>query len=237
MKYLMCLGMLVPTFLFSYIRFNEPYEALHFIASYLPKSSIIVEAGAFNGNDTVTMAKMFPQATIHSFEPVPAIYNVLKETTRSCPQVHTYQYAVSDTEGIAPLYISKINGLFSQSSSLFIPKEHVTYYPEVIFSEAIMVPTCTFDQWAERNNIDHVDFMWLDMQGAELSALKASPRIMSTVRALLIELEFVEAYAGQPLGQEICKWLEEHGFEMIAINFDIPPRGIMYGDALFIRKQ
>jgi len=51
----------------------KPHQFVDIVAPYLPANPVIIEAGAFNGSDTIKLAKKWPQATIHAFEPVPAI--------------------------------------------------------------------------------------------------------------------------------------------------------------------
>lgn len=222
----------------TYKKFNHPVEALALAAPYLPSNPTIIEAGAYDGTDSTFMARFWPAGTLHSFEPVPELYAKLSEKANLLPNIHTYQLALSDTISTATFYISELNsepGIPSQSSSLLEPKEHLTYAPHVLFTKAIPVKTITLDQWAQEQSISSVDFLWLDMQGSELNALMASPKIMKTVKAILTEVEFVEAYKGQYLYQDVKNWLELQGFRMIAVDFDInkPP---WFADALFVRN-
>jgi FkbM family methyltransferase len=216
------------------LKFQHPREALDIVKKYLPENPVIFEAGAYDGNDTTEIAKFWPQCTIHAFEPIPELYRKLVKNTHYCPRIHTYELAVSDSVGTARMYVSEepnAPNVPSQSSSLLAPKEHLKY-SGTLFKDTINVQTTTIDAWAEKNNIDHIDFMWLDMQGYELNALMASPNIMSTVKAVLTEIEFVEAYEGQYLFKDLRRWFESQGFELIAINNSYG----WFGDALFVRK-
>lgn len=224
--------------LFGYIKFNHPTEALAIVKPYLPNNPVILEAGAYDGTDTVTISRSWPQATFHTFEPVPELYKKLSRKTKPFSNIHTYPFALGDYNGTAKFYVSEFEnkpGIPSESSSLLQPKEHIDYAPHVVFKREIIVPIATIDIWAQQHGIDKIDFMWLDMQGYELNALKAAPNIMKTVKAVLTEVEFVEAYEGQYLFADIKQWFEEQGFEMVAINFDIN-NPTWFADALFIRK-
>ncbi len=217
------------------LSFNHPQEALAIAAQYLPDNPVIIEAGSYDGDDSVVMAKRWPQSVVHSFEPIPYLYANLVRTTMSQPNIHTYPFAVGDKVGQATMYVSECPGnpgIPSQSSSLLAPKEHLNY-SNVLFKKVITVPVTTFDAWAEQYKVDHVDLMWLDMQGYELNALMACPKILSTVRVILTEVEFVEAYANQYQFEEVKRWLEEQGFELIAQNNYCS----WFGDALFVRKE
>lgn len=215
------------------IIFEHPIEVLALVKNYLPNNPIIIEAGAYNGDDSKSMALFWPDAQIHSFEPIPELYVTLKESVKNFSQIQTYCLAIGDYVGVGTMFVSEnIPHIPSQSSSLLEPKDHLLYSP-VQFPRTIDVVVKTFDAWAQENSVDHVDFMWLDMQGYELNALKACPQILSTVKAILTEVEFVEAYKGQYLFDDVKTWLESQGFTMIAINTSCG----WFGDALFVRTN
>lgn|SRR3990167_11033729 len=221
---------------------GEFEEILSVICEFLPDNPTIVEAGAYDGSETVMMAKKIPDAKIYSFEPVPELYRKLNTKANSYKNINTYQLALADFNGKTKFHTSEESdapGVVSQSSSILKPKDHLIY-SSTCFKNTIEVSAVTLDTWAKSNNIDHIDFLWLDMQGYELNTLKASPEILKTVKVIFTEVEFVEAYAGQSLYQEIKSWLESQGFKMVARNFDEPivkiNAGNWFGDALFIRK-
>lgn len=217
-------------------KFSMPLDVLKIVEHYLPKNPTILEAGAYDGTDTLEIAKFFPQAIIYSFEPIPYLYKHLATKATTNPtRIFAYQKALGDFMGTSVMYVSEESyapGIPSQSSSLLAPKEHLNY-SSTLFKEKIDVTVTTIDAWAKLAGVDHIDFMWLDMQGYELNALKASPKILKTVKALLTEVEFVEAYEQQYQYNDVKSWLEEQGFTLIAENFG---ENSWFGDALFVRK-
>lgn len=211
-------------------------DVINVVQNYLPKNPIILEAGAYDGKDTQNMKSFWPSATIYSFEPDPENFKKLSARTKNLSAVYISSLALSDTNGQATFYRSddpkhKDN---KQSGSLLEPKDHLKYSP-VTFDEKIIVPTITIDTWATKNNVQHIDLLWLDMQGAELLALKAGQSILKTVTAIYTEVEFVEAYKEQALYGEIKQWLEEQGFTMIAQDFPIEKNNRWYGNIAMIR--
>jgi len=86
--------------------FDSP-AALQFIKKYLPENPVIVEAGAFDGNETVLMSNIWPKGIIHAFEPVPMIFKWLKQNTVNCNNVQYYFYALSNKTGTAKFYLSE----------------------------------------------------------------------------------------------------------------------------------
>jgi len=219
-----------------FIKFKDYQEALALVKPYLPANPVILEAGAYNGKDSVRLSTEWPFGHVHTFEPVPELFQEVAHRIKPYPNITAYQLALADKVGEATFYLSEYSfkpGVPSESSSLLPPKEHLSRVSFVLFNNKINVATTTIDAWAEQNNINSIDFMWLDMQGYELPALKAAPKILASTKALLTEIEFVEAYEGQALYTELKAWLEDQGFEMIAQN----DQNGWFGDALFVRKE
>lgn len=240
-KFLLCVILLLTsTALLPYDVFdlNNPSTSLDIIKKYIPSDPFIFEAGACHGTETVGFKKFWPEATIFSFEPVPSLFAEVAQRTAGYDHIHLFPVAISDKVGLAEFHLSSFEwspDQVSESSSLLAPQDHLAKAPFVQFGSIITVPTTTIDVWAAQNNVDHIDLMWLDMQGYELPALKSALKILKTVKVILTEVEFVEAYKGQALFSEVKAWLESQGFEMVAHDFDIK-KSDWFGDALFVRK-
>lgn len=211
-------------------------DVLNMVKPYLPDNPVIIDAGAYNGAESIGCLKVWPDATIHSFEPLPDNYRKLQEKTYSYPAIHTYPYALSNKNGDAVFNVSRHenpNKSGDQSSSLLAPKGHLTQWRDILFNEKITVKTFTIDEWAKQHGIDHVDFLWLDLQGMEYQVLSSAPDILETVKAVYTEINFTELYEGCLLYPVFKKWFEKNGFvEMYKHN----TYG-SFGDALFVRKE
>jgi FkbM family methyltransferase len=179
---------------------------------YIPTDAVIVEAGAHRGIDTVQFARLWPDGRIHAFEPVPHVYGHLLRNTAHYRNVKTYQLALGDRDAAMPMWLS--DPKHDYSSSLLEPREHLDEFPEIAFEETTSVQVTTLASWAEREGIDRIDGMWLDMQGYELAALKAASPILETTRAIIMEVSATELYAGVPLWPEVQGWLESQGFRI-----------------------
>jgi len=211
---------------------SDPYSIpKHILRKYLPANPVIIDCGAHVGADSVELAKIFPKASVHSFEPVPTIYNHLKQNTRHYQNITCYQLALNDNNGIAKMYVS--SGSSDASSSLLVPTGHLSEHPDIYFDNTIEAKTITLDSWASQNNIKQVDFLWLDMQGAEFNMLTASVDILPTVKAIHAEVSTRETYKGGVLYNDFKKWLEERGF---VVSAEAIPSGADMGNVLFVRQ-
>jgi FkbM family methyltransferase len=218
------------------IIFN-PHQTITILKQFLPDNPIIVEAGAFDGNDTKKMAKQWPAGIIHAFEPVPEIYERLVNNTQNITNVFRYPLALSDHNGNAEFYISERvtrPGIASQAGSLHKPKERLAHSP-LIFPRTTTVNTITLDQWAQDNNIMHIDLLWLDTQGHEQAILQAAPHMIKNINVVLAEVSFIESYEGQPQYQAFVTWMNAHGFDYVGRDFQDMPTSF-FGNALFVRR-
>jgi FkbM family methyltransferase len=203
----------------------------NYIAQFISiPNPIIVEAGAYNGLDTVEMAHRWPGAIIHAFEPMPSAFNALNLNCVNLPNVRLYPFALSDKPGIQTLYIS--SGASDGSSSLLPPGSAMdVYHPDINFSQAIDVWSTTLDSWAAYENLSHIDFLWLDLQGVEPVVLQASPNIFKTVNIVFTEVNLAPTYEGAILYPEFKAWMESQGF--ITVREDIP--WVDGGNVLFVK--
>lgn len=200
------------------------------IAQYLPANPIIVEAGAHLGRDTIKMIQQWPQATIHAFEPVPHLFEQLCAKTTEYPTITCYPEALGNSSGTTTLYVS--SGRSTATSSLLIPYLYAQEHPDTFF-HPLSIPVITLDAWAQQNNISHIDFMWLDMQGSELAALQAGITVLVSVRVIHIEATHTERYKNNPLYPEVRNFLEQQGFCVIDEAFN--DHG--WGNVLFARSS
>jgi hypothetical protein len=89
-------------------------------------------------------------------------------------------------------------------------KEH----PKVVFPGKAQIKTTTLDKWAEEQEVEKVYFLWLDLQGHEPAVLKASLKILSTVKIIYTEVSLKQLDEGTLLYPEFRIWLREKGFRV-----------------------
>ena len=62
------------------------------------------------------------------------------------------------------------------------------------------------------DEVPAIDFLKLDVQGAELDVLNGGDRVLADALVVHTEVEFVEMYKGQPLFAEVDQRLRRSGF-------------------------
>jgi FkbM family methyltransferase len=205
---------------------------------YLPKPLVIVEAGAFKGNDTKQLASAWPDAMVHCFEPVPTIFALLAQNTAQVHNIKRYEYALSDKTGTAQFHLAeKISkpGKPFQAGSLLAPKERL-HWSSVVYKERITVPTITVPDWMDTFHIPTIDFLWLDLQGHEYAVLQAALPVLPRIQLLYLEVHFIQAYETQPMYREVVHWLEQQGFALVGTDFT-NETDWFFGNALFYNTR
>ncbi|MCI5144663.1 MAG: FkbM family methyltransferase [Candidatus Electrothrix sp. AR3] len=107
--------------------------------------------------------------------------------------------------------------------------------------------SCSLNGVYSKETLELPDYLQLDTQGSELDILHGAETIINNTCMVEIEVEFVEAYEGQPLFHDVLKFMTKKGFELLYLNrvfgqrtqvFKGQSRGqIIFGDALFGRRE
>lgn len=198
-----------------------------YMAAFLRRtdSPNILEIGAHTGEDTRRFRQMFPKATIWALEPDPRNIkrNEVEEINKVC---NFFPYALGATNGTANFHLSNREAdNWSGSSSLKAPKEHLKHFPTISFNETVKVPIYTLDVFCDEQKIEHLDFAWLDCQGAENEILKGGQKILKKTRGVYCEVYDEEMYEGQPKLSDLMATLgdnwsivEKYPSEVFVVN-------------------
>lgn len=211
-------------------RYKQEQITKEYIKELLSEKPIIIEAGAHKGRDTVKLSKACPFGMIYAFEPIPELFNILKEYTQEYKNISCYPMALSHETGINNIYVS--SGRSDAASSLLLPHSYLEEQPNVKFKE-LEIKTIKLSDFCQQQNIQQIDLLWLDMQGYEPIMLQAAENILKNVKAIHTEVNLTERYKGCMLYKEYRKFLEHQGFILIKENIFKPT----WGNALFIKQN
>ena len=194
----------------------------------LPDAPIIVEAGAQFGEDSQWMSQLWPQGTIYAFEPSPESFPALQKVAEQYHNVVAIHQALSNIKGEFPFYLS------GGASSLLCPTNSFNAdYFHADVDHPIMVPVITLDEWALHNNVNNIDFLWLDMEGNELNALQGSIDVLRNVKLIYTEVNLQHFWNNCAMYDDVKSWMSDHGF--IEIWSYIVPH--WHGNVLFLNTN
>jgi FkbM family methyltransferase len=213
----------------------EKYEAIWKSLSSMAPGTIL-DIGSLDGADAVELGRMFPAATIHSFEPDPANFPLLQQTAKCCDRIIPYQIALSDNVGKAKFFASgaEDDAYYNRASgSILRPLRSATdWWPQLKFEREVEVSTTTVDEWATTKSIRSIDLVWMDVQGAELQVLQGMGTLIESTHCIVLEVWMKPAYDGAATLPQIQEFLESHGFYMTRLWLNTNK---IDGDALFQR--
>ena len=121
-----------------------------------------------------------------------------------------------------------------ESSSIFNFGTHAIEHPQIFEIERRQLKSITLNTLFERNNIsyDRYDFINIDIQGAELKALKGAMCILPHIKAIYAEVNEKMLYEGAGLLPELDEYLATFNFTRVITN--MTQHG--WGDALYIKN-
>jgi len=160
----------------------------------------IFEIGAADGQDTLDFINTFEYLNLFSFEPDPSNIKLIKEKI-NYNNFNLFEGVISDLDGEITFNRSRTDNPndLRYSGSIKPPKEHLNEWNWIYFDEQIKVKTIKLDTFCEKNNINIIDFIWADVQGAEdLMIIGGKETFKNKVKFLYTEYANREFYENQP---------------------------------------
>ena len=181
---------------------------------------VIFDVGACHALESVELSKKYPNAKVYTFEANPVSYDVCLENTEGYDSITVINEAVNDYDGLCKFYpmdkektITTWEDGNQGASSLYRANGQYDFIEKYVQYE-IEVPCTRLDTFCERNGIDKIDIIWMDLQGAELKALQSLGSLLDTVQIIHTELEMNPMYEGQCLFSDVNEYLTNNGFDL-----------------------
>jgi 2-O-methyltransferase len=206
---------------------------------------IIFDIGACEAEDSIRYSNLYPNSKVYAFEP--RIDNVTKAneliTKYKKTNIVLENIALSNTNGVADFYLSEgkpkaaeNNDLWdygNKSSSLLAPSVEIQKYTDWLqFNKKIQVNTVRLDDYTLKNSIQTIDFVHLDVQGAELIVLEGAGDFLKNIKLIWLEVESVELYKGQPLKNDVELFMTKNNFVNLLDTVDD-----VSGDQLYLNMS
>ena len=201
-------------------------EDMRVFNSYLTQTfknkevEVIFDVGACHALESVELSKKYPNAKVYTFEANPVSYNVCLENTEGYDSITVINEAVNDYDGLCKFYpmdkektITTWEDGNQGASSLYRANGQYDFIEKYVQYE-IEVPCTRLDTFCEKNDIDKIDIIWMDLQGAELKALQSLGSLLDTVQIIHTELEMNPMYEGQCLFSDVNEYLTSNGFDL-----------------------
>ena len=206
------------------------------IKQKMKRSSGILHLGAHKGHEAKEYEAVGKKVVW--VEALPTIYEKLVKNIEKFTDQKALCSLLGDTDGkLQQFHIS--NNSEGVSSSMFqfgdYADGHKSLWPELDLKmiDSITLPMVKLDTLLEDNKIDpkEYDYWILDLQGAELLALKGATDAIKSCHAIYVEVSTVEVYEGGTKWNEIKSFLLNNGFNPLWLP------SMDHDDILFVRDD
>jgi FkbM family methyltransferase len=186
-------------------------ELVNLFKRVLAPGMAALDVGANIGYFSVLAAGLVGETgLVHSFEPAPACFSQLKRNLAAFPWADASPFAVADAPGIARFHFSERpnqtgwGSLLSEENSAMQEAE---------------VPVITLDQWTREQGIRRVDFIKMDVEGAEYRALLGATEVLYRCRPIVVaELNAVCLARDGRRPEDILALLRAAEYDTFAFN-------------------
>ena len=174
------------------LTFDEIYKKI-----ICKSNPIIIDVGANKGQSIERFKSLFPNSTIHAFEPIKYEYTQLQNKYENDNSIKINNYALGEKKELKEFYVTTSTGNSSfnkiREGTDWIKKrslEHNTsesnYTKDVQYVNVI-----TLDSYCMKNSINNIDIIKIDTQGYEDKVLEGCKDVFQREIVLAIETEIM----------------------------------------------
>jgi len=200
-----------------------------YLADLLSGAPVCLHVGASDGRHSYVMTQVAPDARIYAFEPSAFTFEVL----RTClawhgiaRQVTPIHAAVSDAPGELMLVTpKKTSGRMGRAYAFVAeaaPEGAIRPDLDDLGAEVQPTPVVALDGYCDDHGIDRVDFIRMDIEGAEQRALQGAmhlidrdhPHVLIEIHPVMLEARFGGS------AEAVVEMFISRGYRMFALNGD-----------------
>ena len=191
----------------------------------------VVHCGGNEGQERETYNELVSGEVIW-IEAIDDVFEKLKENIAPYKNQVAIKACLGDKDNKTVVF--NISNNESQSSSMLNLKHHEIIHPEVHYIDHVVMKTTRFDtlMLLLERDISKLNFLNLDLQGAELIALRGFGKYLNQFDYILTEVNKKEVYEGCALVEDLDSFLSD--YERVETGFWV---GDSWTDALYVKRQ
>jgi FkbM family methyltransferase len=206
-------------------QFSQQYSRGKIVQEAVGDASCVLDVGAYTGETAEWFASLFPIAVIWAIEPFPDSFQELE--LRTNPRVRPFQFAATEFNGTAELYVNAIthtNSLYSinpaSRDSVDVSRRRDSKGGQLLdfTSNRIEISAKNLDTFAREHGIQKVDLLKVDVQGAELDVLRGAQNLLACTSAVMVEVSLYDYYTSSSSIGGVEEILQPHGFSLWAVT-------------------
>ena len=209
----------------------DPFKDMQFFLAG-NKCPVIFDVGANTGQSVDAFKRVFPNSSIHSFEPSPRTYAILSEHCKNLDGVKTWNCGVGSSIDRLPF----LENHCPDMSSFLAPGE--SSWGEI--ETTTNVEVVTLDSFASEHDVELIHILKSDTQGYDFQVLKGAEGLMKENRIGMIYLEFIfsKVYKDLPSFDEVFRFLLDRNFSLVTFYQPYYDQDLLgWTDMLFINAD
>lgn len=198
--------------------YDKPYRRAFRNLRNLPRLDyrFVIDAGANRGAFTDALLLLHRPERIVLVEAIPELAMKLQARYEGDLRVSVVSAALSDQVGEARFEINR-----SEASSSLLPidpRNSEWFGRDLSVANSITVLTLTLPELMKRQQLERVDLLKLDLQGAERLVLSGGADVLDRVQVIYTEVFFVRLYDGAWLFWEMNEFVAGRGFKLCGLS-------------------
>jgi FkbM family methyltransferase len=197
----------------------------------------VIDAGANRGAFTDAFLRLHHPDRVVLVEPIPDLAAKLRVRFARRRGFSVVAAALSDHHGTAEF---EINQSPASSSLLKIDPRNIEWFGrDLRVARTLHVPTLTLPELMSEQQLETIDLLKLDLQGAERLVLSGGEAVLPRVRVIYTEVFFEALYAGAWLFWDTHEFLCAHGFKLCGLSNIVHARNgdLVQANATFRRQR
>lgn len=162
---------------------------------------VIFEIGSMDGKDSLLFREHFPNSLIYAFEGLPSNYEMF---LKNLPSINTYNKVIFNYDGKIIFNEKNTNGIHG-----------VFDRGQEYGQKTITTVCCRIDTFCRQNNIEKIDMVKIDVEGATYEVLESFGTLLQKAKVMHIETEDYPFFKGQQLDNAVDRLLRENNFELL----------------------
>ncbi len=200
------------------------------------KVKTIIDVGANVGQFTYKIRKIFPNASIYSFEPIKNCFDTLVNNFKNDANFTAFNFACGDTTETVEI---NVNNYSPSSSILDIQQLHIDNFKNTGISTKEKIKVDLLDNLINLDNLESPILIKIDTQGFEKKVIAGALNVIAKAEIILIELSYQKLYTNQSLFHDIYTILYDLGFQYYGNIEELlsPIDGMpLQSDGIFIKR-
>jgi FkbM family methyltransferase len=226
---------------------NEEAQHLNLLSLLFKDTppKIFIEIGACEGEDSIRYINKFPSIFLYAVEALPDNAVLIRSNIpeSSASRFQLIESAITEFDGPCEFHVSSGHpdgipkssswNYGNKSSSLLPPAMLMGHIHKWLkFNKKIIINGISLPTLFSKIPFEVIDFLHMDVQGAELGILRGGENVLHKIRCLWVEVSEKKIYQYQPSALDIEKFMSKNGFLKV---IDTLKDG--FGDHFYINKS